>query len=230
LEVGGDILGRVFRRIPTPPTDRLLVLAAAAGLGLLGCLPSARGAGSPVALLGWLALVAPSLGALVGRTRIALFPFALAAPATWGLAFAVAQAGAARPLATGLWALCAVAGLFAMGHAMGRRSRELLGGAGAWLFLSLALAALPVGAGLLAGGAELARSHPAVARGLLDLSPLVLVFDCAGFDWTHAQDEVYRRAGIEWFQRRSFAGSLAGPSMLVVGCLLALLVPARSEP
>jgi len=65
---------------------------------------------------------------------------------------------------------------------------------------------------------------------LLELSPLVLIFDCAGWDWTHAQDEVYRHAGVEWFQRRSFAGNLAGPSVLVVGCLLALLVRPRSEP
>jgi hypothetical protein len=85
------------------------------------------------------------------------------------------------------------------------------------------LAGAAVGFGLLAGGAEVARTHPRAAAWLLDLSPLVLVFDCAGWDWVHAQPEVYAAAGIEWFARRPHPGNLAGPAVLVVGCALAAL-------
>jgi hypothetical protein len=220
----------VFRRFSTPDARALAVLAGAAGLGLLGCLPGAAGAGDPVTLLAWLALSSPALGAWVGSTRIGFFPFALAVPAAWGLAFVLAHASAPRPLPSAPWALCALAGLFGLGFAIGRRARAALGGAGAVLLATLALAGAPVGCGVLAGGAELARSRPRAAARLLDLSPLVLVLDCAGLDWTHAQDDVYRRAGVEWFTRRSFRGDLAGPAVLVVGCALALLVRPRSEP
>jgi len=221
----------VFRRFPTPPAPTLAVLCAAAVAGFLGLLPGRAGARDPVTLLGWLTLVAPALGTWCGSTRVTFFPFALAVPSAWGLALVLAQAGTPRPLAGAHWALCALAGLFALGFAWGRRARAPLGGAGTVLLVTLALAAAPVGGGLVAGGAELARAgHPRTAATLVELSPLVWVFDCAGWDWTHAQGDVYRRAGVEWFQRRSFAGSLAGPGVLVVGCLLALLVRARNEP
>lgn len=220
----------MFRRFPTPPAPELTVLGAVAGIGCLGFLPGAAGAGDGVTLLGWLALVAPALGAWAGSTRVALFPFGLWAPAAWGLALVLAEANALRPLPAAHWGLCAIAGLFALGFAYGRRSQAPLGGAGFVLLATLALAGAALGFGLLVGGADLARRHPEAAAWLLDLSPLVLVFDCAGWDWTHAQDEVYRNAGVEWFQRRSFAGNLAGPSVLVVGCLLALLVRPRNAP
>lgn len=221
----------MFRRFPTPPAPALAVLCLAAGAGFLGLLPGRAGARDPVTVLGWLTLAAPALGTWCGSTRVAFFPFALAVPAAWGLALVLAQASTPRPLSGAHWALCALTGLFALGFAWGRRARAPLGGAGLVLLVTLALAAAPVGGGLVAGGAELARAgHPGMAAALVELSPLVWIFDCAGWDWTHAQGDVYRRAGVEWFQRRSFAGSLAGPSVLVVGCALALLVRARNEP
>jgi hypothetical protein len=89
----------------------------------------------------------------------------------------------------------------------------------------LSVAAL--GLGLSAGPPELAREHPRLARALFEVSPLTLVFDCAGWDWAHAQPEVYARAGIEWFQRRPHPGSLAGPAVLVVGLGLSWITRAR---
>ena len=220
----------MFHRFPTPDVPSLTVLGTASGLGFLGLLPGAAGALDPVTLLGWLALAAPALGTWSASTRVGFFPFGLAVPALWGFGLVLAQSDAVRPLPSAHWASCAVLGLFAVGFALGRRSRSPFGSAGLVLLLTLTLAGASVGFGLFAGGAELARARPAAAARLLELSPLVLVFDCAGWDWTHAQDEVYRTAGVEWFQRRSFAGNLAGPAVLVVGCALALLVRPRSEP
>jgi hypothetical protein len=201
-------------------------LALAAAAGALGLLPGAAGALDGTTLLGWLALLAPAAGALC--RDVALFPFALVVPATWGCL--VVLASSARAVPTPLWALAALTGLFALGLAGARRSRDDLRTAGLFLLGTTALGGLAVGFGLVAGGSELAKSHPALAARLLDLSPLVLVFDCAGLDWTHAQGEVYARAGVEWFQRRPYPGNLAGPAVLVVGCTLALLVGPIVRP
>jgi hypothetical protein len=195
------------------------VVSAAAGA--LGALPGAGGALDPVTMLGWMALAAPAAGAACGARGLGA-P-ALLVPAAWALALALLSARHGRDLPAPLWAACAVGGLFALGHALGARSRTPLATAGALLFLGLVLATAAPGFGLLAGGTELARTHPSLAARLLDVSPLVLVFDCAGWDWTHAQPEVYAAAGVEWFQRRAYPGNLAGPAVLVVGCALAIL-------
>jgi hypothetical protein len=216
----------VFERFPPPERTQLATLVACAAAGALGLLPGAGGAGDPVTLLGWLTLAAPAAGALCGAGGLALFPFGLAVPGAWVMLLVLALASARVELATPVWAACVLGGLFAAGWALGRRSRAPLRSAGALLLLGLVLTGAALGFGLLAGGAELARTHPGAAARLLDLSPLVLVFDCAGWDWTHAQPEVYARAGVEWFQRRPYRGNLAGPAVLVVGCALAWLARA----
>jgi len=217
----------VFERFPTPTRAQLAVLGACTLAGALGELSGAGGACDPLALLGWLALLAPAAGALCGGARIAFFPFALSVPAAWMCLLTLTVARAPRGPESPLWAACALAGLFALGWAWGVRSAAPIRAAGVLLLAGLLLAGASTGFGLLAGGAELARRHPYAAARLFDLSPLVLVFDCAGVDWAHAQPEVYARSGVEWFQRRPNPGSLAGPAVLVVGCALAWLASRR---
>jgi len=206
---------------PVPLRSRALRLLAGLALGGLGLLPGAAGAGDGNTLLGWLALCAPALGARLAGGG-AGWELALV-PSGWTLAW-LACADTRSP-----WPPCVVAGLFAAGVALGRWRG--CGAAGAALHATLLLAGLSLGFGVLAGGAELAPHAPVLAARLLDLSPLVLVFDAAGSDWLHAQPEVYARAGVEWFPRRPWSGNLAGPTVLVVGCLLAVLArPAHRAP
>lgn len=223
----------MFGRFSPPAALQLATLAACAAAGALGALPGVAGALDPVTVLGWMTLLAPAAGALCGARGLALFPFSFAVPVLWVLFLTLLQARAERGFPTLPWAACAVGGLFALGHAWGERSRTPLRSplvaAGALLYLGLVLAGAGQGFGLVAGGTELARAYPWLAARLLDVSPLVLVFDCAGWDWTHAQPEVYSRAGVEWFQRRAYPGNLAGPAVLVVGCALAVLA-RRSHP
>lgn len=214
----------MFQRFPTPDGAALATLCACALAGALGAMPGSAGAYDPVTLLGWLTLIAPAAGALCGARGLGLFPFALAVPGAWTIAFVLVQAQASRALPTPMWGACVVAGLFAAGLAAGRRTRAPLRCAGLLLLLGAGLSSACLGFGLLADGAELARRSPLAAQRLHELSPLVLVFDCAGWDWSHAQPEVYAAAGVEWFPRRPYAGNLAGPAVLVVGCALAVLV------
>jgi hypothetical protein len=214
---------RVLGRFRRPDPGQLAVLAASAAAGALGALPGASGALDPVAVLGWMALFAPAAGALCGARGIALVPLGVLVPVLWTLFLAALQAGGARGFSALVWGACALAGLFALGLALGARTRSALLTAGALLLSGLLLASAAPGFGLLAGGSELARSHPRLAARLLDGSPVVLVFECAGWDWVHAQPEVYARGGAEWIQRRPYPGNLAGPAVLVVGCALAIL-------
>lgn len=225
--------GVVFERFPPPPPRALAQLAFSAGLGALGLLPGVAGAFDPLTALGWLTLVAPAAGVLGGASGAAWFPFGACVPWVWGLGLVLLQASGGRALVSPLWPVCALVGLHGLGFALGRRARAPLCAAGLTLLAMLALTGAAVGFGLLAGGTELARAHPGLAAGLLEASPLVWVFDCAGVDWPHAQPEVYARAGIEWFQRRPHAGSLVGPVLLLAGCGLAAFSrparPARTE-
>jgi hypothetical protein len=200
----------------------LATVASGILIGALGLAPGAAGALDARTLLGWLALVAPAAGAYLGPRATA--PALALVVAVWGLGWSFL----AGPEA-GVWPPCVLAGFFATGVASGRRAGP--GAAGGLLFTTLVLSGLPLGFLWLPGGAEFAPRAPRLAAFLLDLSPLVLVFDTAGHDWLHAQPEVYARSGIEWFPRRPWSGNLAGPTLLVVGCLLAVLVrPAREAP
>lgn len=218
-------------RFSVPDPRARSVLGACAAAGGLGCLSGAGGAFDPVTLLGWLALVAPAAGVLCGARGVAWFPFALAVPGSWSLLLVLAEARGGNGRWTLLWAICALVGLFGLGFAAGRRTRFPLRGAGLALLGTLGLSGAALGFGLLVDGSGLARADPWLAARLLELSPLVLVFDCAGHDWVHAQPEVYAGAGIEWFQRRPYAGTLWGPLWLLVGSALAAFSrPRRLEP
>lgn len=206
--------------------EQLGALFLGGAAGFLGVWPDP----DPVATLAWLALLAPAAGAACGALGIGPWPFGLALPGSWLVALVLADAGSPRDLATPLWAGAAVGGLFAAGLAAGLLSgARPLTLAGLVLFLGCGLAGLGLGFGLSGNGTGLARSRPALARLCLELSPLVLVFDCAGFDWLHAQPGVYAASGVEWFPRRPHSGKLAGPGVLVVGCSAAWLARARSR-
>lgn len=226
----------MFRRIPPPSGAAQAWLVGAALAGGLGALPLGAGGGTPAAILAWLALWAPAAGAGLGRRGVALLPFALAVPASWSLV--VALTGAALP--TPLWALLAVAGLFALGHALGSALAGTSGGDGT---AAVRTAGLVLLAALVATGASVGFGVAAAPDGppprwvtaALDLSPVGLVAECAGIDWSRAQPAVYARSGVEWVPRRPWRGSLAGPTVLVVGCALSWLAAAirrtrRPEP
>jgi hypothetical protein len=206
------------------PSSRRAGLALAAAAGALGLLSGARGSLDPSALLAWLVLAAPAVGALCGGiTRTASV---LVVPLSWSALLLWASARSSGRLATPGWAACAVGGLFLAGVAVAWRTRWAPSAAAGLAVLTLALSGAALGFGFVPVGAELAPSHPAFAARLLDLSPLVLAFDCAGQDWVHAQPDLYVQAGIEWLPRHPYRGSLAGPLVLVVGCALSGL--ARS--
>lgn len=219
------------------------LLAGVCVAGGLGALPGSAGAFDALALLGWLATIGVGAGWLLGGSGLWL-RHALAAPGAWSLWLALVLMRGERALATPLDAMGVVLGLFLCGWALGRLAGRACAGAGATLFAALVLSGLsvqggfpdgPPGAG--AGTSEDASpgpgaEHPALARALLAVSPLVLVLESAGQDVTHANPLLYRSSGIEWFQRRPWQGRLAAPAALVVGCLAAALAAAfgRARP
>ena len=207
---------------------RAAVLVLAVAAGALGLLPAAGGAGS-AAMLAWLALLAPAAGYACGAAGLRLLPYGLSVPALWGTLLLAAELGTARPVATPLFAMAAVAGLFGLGAGAGARLGRPAAGAGVALLVALLASGGAVQGGLSRGGSWGAHS-PGLARSLLELSPLVLVLECAGLDWTHAHPDVYRLSGIEWFPRRPHRGPLAGPAVLVLGCLVGSVLGRRSRP
>lgn len=207
------------RGSPGARRPRLLALVVAGGAGALGLLPTAAGAVDPLALLAWLALLAAAAGHACGALGIALLPYGLAVPGLWATLVVLADLASPRDLPTPLWAMAAVAGLFGLGTALGARLGRPLAGAGALLLAALLAAGAPVQGGLSRGASWGAR-HPRLARALVEASPVVLVLECAGLDWTHAQPDVYRLSGVEWFLRRPYRGPLAGTAVLVLGCAL----------
>ncbi len=210
----------MFARFPPPDRADLLALAVCIALGALGCVGLA-GPPDPVTELAWLALLAPAAGAGLGARGLALFPFGLVVPGSWSFFLVLADAASERDLATPAWSAAAVGGLFALGLALGRLVRSgPVALAGLVLFAGCVLVGLPLGFGLGEPEAVLARQHPGLAALFLDLSPLVLVFDCGGYDWLHANDAVYARSGVEWIQRRPWPGHLAGPVLLLAGVLI----------
>jgi hypothetical protein len=220
----------VFARTPVPRASQGVVLAACALAGALGLLPGAAGALDPVTELAWLVLLAPAAGVLCGAAGPALVPFAAMVPGAWCFALVWADASSERDLPTPIWAALAVAGFFTGGFALGCwRPERSIAHAGALLLAFLGATGLSLSTGATgAGEGNLARSHPRLAALALDVSPLAFAYDCAGWDWPHANPDVYARSGVEWFQRRPWRGSLAGPGVLVVGCALAWLARARS--
>jgi hypothetical protein len=187
-------------------------LGVGLGVGLAGALPLVFGVDAARSLA-WAALWAVPAGVLVARagSRVAA-PLALGAP----LAALLVLRDFPRPLG----ALGAVLGLAALGVALGRATSA----AARWRVAGLALACAALLAGLPAGGGLAAGapwSAPVTAR-LLDLSPVVLAEEAAGFDWLR-HPAVYEPAGADAIgpDLRVARGMLAGWVLLVVGCALA---------
>ena len=196
------------------------VALGVAGAGALGAIPLGAAPGieagpDPLALLVWLSVVAAGAGWLCGALGVPLLGCALAAPGVWMVALALAGVASERDLQAPLWPALAVTGLFAGGHGLGRLApRSPLAGSGLCLFAAGLLVALP-------GRGALAREPwpPAAAGLLLDLSPATLVCESAGIDWMR-HPSVYAPAGTDRFQRAPYRGRLAGPAVLLLGCLL----------
>lgn len=221
-----DTLAGMFRH-SAPPTRRgALALAGTAAAGFLGLLPASGGGTDPVATLAWLCLIAPASGALAGAAGVRLFPLGLGVPGLWLCVLVWADVSSGGDLPAPIWGALVVAGLHAFGLGLGllapRRPWALAGGLSFALLLATGLC---VQGGL--GERSWAEAHPGLARSLVELSPLVLVTECAGLDWTHAQPEMYALSGVEWFQRRSYRGPLAAPVVLLVGCTLATTASRR---
>jgi hypothetical protein len=209
---------------PLEPVSGAVLLAAALAVGAGALLGERRG--DPIVLFAWLALTAPALGAAVGAVGARLWPFGLAVPGAWAVAYVIVDATAETQLPTPLFGLAAVVGLFAAGLALGALPLGAPAArTGVVALGTLVLAGASVQGGLGSGARPWAAASPALAAALLDLSPLVLVYECAGLDWTHAHPLVDRLGGAEWVPRQAYSGNLAGPTALVVGCALACLLP-----
>ena len=209
------------------PKSAARALALPIGLGvvgLLGLAPGVAGAFDPVTLLAWLVLVAPACGVLAGASGVRLWPAGLIPPALWAALLVQAELASERHLPTPSYGMAVPAGLFFAGLALGARlPARPVALAGGVLFFMLLASGLGVRGTIGAADAAFARSHPRVATALLELSPLVLAFECAGVDYAHMQPDVYARSTIEWFPRRPYDGALAGPVVLLVGSVLACL-------
>jgi hypothetical protein len=196
-----------------------LQLACALAFGALalpGFVPIARGGAGgadPLAMLVWLAIVAPAAGCAAAAGGIAGWSYAASVPGIWAMALVIADGRSERDLATPLWAACALGGAFFAGHAAGTAlGRRALAGIAPVAAVTLALVAAPSAAGL-AG----APWPPGLASALLDLSPATLVAECAGVDWMRAP-VIYDAVATDRFERAAWSGALAGPAALLLGC------------
>ena len=209
---------RRSRTAPAPGQLRALSIGLAlGGVGALGALPARSGAADSLALLTWLALIAAPAGYVYGAARADLLRFGAVAPACWMVTLALADAANPTGLATPVWAAAVATGLFFTGAALGRLgSAAMWTGAGALLLFASLLSGLAV-----RGGAWSVPWPARTAALLLDVSPVTLVCESAGVrDWMWRAG-VYEPAGVDRLARRPWRGSLAGPTLLVVGCALA---------
>lgn len=208
---------------------RIGVISAAILAGALGLLPWAGEAFDPRVVAGWLALLACPAGYAAGRSAIAPLPHGLAIPGVWASLLFFADVQSERDLGQPFWGLVAVATLFCLGALLGALGRMGPARGSALVFLVvLAAAAAPLQGGL-SDGPPWGKNQPRLAAFLVDASPLVFVLESAGYDWTHAHSEAYRRSGVEWFPRRPHGAPLViGPSLLV-GCALGQLLVRRQK-
>ncbi len=221
---------RELQRLERERRDRAQTRALALALGLAalaapGLLPvdppGATSGADPLALLAWLAVLAPTCGCAAVAMDLRAWPFAAAIPGAWMIALVIVSASAGRDVASPLWGMLAIAGLFAAGAGAAHLARKQ-----AW---STCGALLLVGAGLAMLPALPGRSGApwpvSVARVALDLSPITLVAECSGVDWMRSA-AVYGPVGSDRFERTAYSGALAGPLCLVLGCAL-WMVAAR---
>jgi hypothetical protein len=207
---------RASSRAGSRESELLLALALGA-LGALGALPLRDGRSDTIALLTWVAWLAPAAGAVFAARGRDLWRFGAAVPALWIAALAFVEARSERPLSSPAWAAAACAGLYFAGAAAGRIADAPLRCA-VVLLLAMALAsALPV-----RGGLPGEPWPPRATLVLLDLSPALLVAETAGARDAMWHRSLYGPAGIDRFARAPWNPALAGSTVLLVGCALAL--------
>jgi len=187
-----------------------------ASVGLVGALPLAAGPGGrasdPLLLVAWLALCAAPCGAALGALGLRPWPYGAALVGAWGTLVVVIAGTAARDVPTPLWGVLALAGLVALGAALGTLAGDSARTALALGCVGLALALAPVAPGLVG------VPWPAPLASLsLDLSPVTLVAEASGLDWMRTAG-VYDSAGTDRLERAPWSGELAGPGALVLGC------------
>ena len=176
------------------------------------------GFGAPVGILAWLTLVAPAGGAWMSpwsRSWRAWIP-----PLAWGLALMMT-----RGLPMPWMAALSVGSLYAIGMGLGAwLPRERVAGSCFLLVAGLSLAPTL--------GGRLERPWPpAVTAQMLDISPVAWSLEGAGVDWMR-HPAVYELAGtanIDPSMRTQHRNWLAAATLLVVGCLLALLANPRTQ-
>jgi hypothetical protein len=187
----------------------------------IGAAPAAWSA-DPIAILAWLALWSLPAGFLCGASGLPLWPSGLAVPGVWMGTVALVDAVSNLDLPRPIWGVLVVSGLFAAGLGSGAflGARQLWRGSAACLLIAALAAGLPHKGGL-AGEAW----APETGACLLDLSPVTLVVESAGVDWMR-HSAVYEPVGTSSIGpdlRTAWRGFLAGPTVLLVGCTLALL-------
>ncbi len=200
-----------------PQFMRLLFLCAI-GLAAFPLCPTPGQAG--VLTFAWLALWALPAGVLGGaEAGIAAWLI----PVGWFLALAAAALGGAggglQQSFDWLYGGLALSGLFGVGLSLGVRTKEnALGVGAAMLLLILALGAAP-SLGGLAGNSPWS---PAVTAQLLDISPVSLVLENAGFDWMR-HPAIYTPAGADAIDptlRLPFQAPASALWVFAVGCAL----------
>lgn len=201
---------------------------AAAGAAAAPVIAVAGGANhDPVRFLVWLSMVSAGAGYLAGALG-AGFLYGVVAPGVWMVVLVLVDGLAAGDVPTPFWAALCWTGLFLGGAGLGRIGRRApWTGAGALLLLGALATGLPG-----RGGLGDRPWPPAAARVLLESSPATIVVESAGVDWMR-HPLVYDAVGTDRFERMPYRGSLAGPLVLLVGCLLsavaAVLERRRTE-
>jgi hypothetical protein len=206
------------REVARRRSVRQLSLALAFGaLALPGMIaverPGVAAEPDPLALLVWLALVAPAAGCAAAAAGVAGWSYTAAVPGLWSIVLVIVDGRSERDLPTPLWGACALGGAFLLGHAAGTWCRARSLAAAAVLALgALALACAPFAAGRIGS-----PWPPGIASGLLDLSPATLAAECAGVDWMRTP-VIYDAVATDRFERSAWSGALAGPAALLLGC------------
>jgi hypothetical protein len=206
----------------------LLQVLGISGLGVLGMFDPQGGGLGAAGLLAWLGLLSVPAGIFAAWRDVRFWPYGLFVPAIWSflMIFCGLSGGASLPAPLG--GMAAVGGLYGLGFGVGSLiQKHALRAAAIALLSMLLLVGAAQGGGLAQPDAVLARHQPDLARLLVNASPLVFVYECAGVDWTHANPAVYAQSGVEWFPRSAYDGRRAGLGALLLGALFAFLADRR---
>jgi hypothetical protein len=206
----------------------LLIALCVALAGGIGALPlesthAAQGAPSadPIALLVWIALIAPAAGCACAALGLRPWPYAAVVPGAWMSLVALVGAFSERTLPTPLWGSFAFSGLFFFGGAIGALWARRVASSAGLVLLATALAIVAPCRGSYADTPWPAKA----ASVLLDLSPATLVAECSGLDWMR-HPSIYGPVGTDRFEREPWNGPWAGSIVLGLGCA-AWLAAAR---